>query len=125
MHGLCISRLHGDAIVSSRRTLCWISAHSNNGQSEFVANEEFEALFPNFPPSRVTNHHQRWQIHSTRVNFPGHPRESHAEDEIAVKFTALGVRRHRLASMQESAEVVYDMETAASFDYLVELTRRR
>ena len=56
-----------------------------------VANEEFEALFPKFQPSRVTITTKDGKSHSTRVDVPkGDPRDPMAEEEIAVKFIALG-----------------------------------
>src|SRR5438067_827549 len=56
-----------------------------------VANEEFEALFPKFQPSRVTITTNDGKSHSTRVDVPkGDPRDPMTEEEIAVKFTALG-----------------------------------
>ena len=56
-----------------------------------VANDEFEALFPKFQPSRVTITTNDGKQYSTRVDVPkGDPRDPMTEDEIAVKFTALG-----------------------------------
>src|SRR5438132_13078192 len=56
-----------------------------------VANEEFEALFPKFQPSRVTITTNADKSHSTRVDVPKcDPRDPMTEDEIAVKFNALG-----------------------------------
>ena len=56
-----------------------------------VANQEFEALFPKFQPSRVTITTNSGKSHSTRVDVPkGDPRDPMTEEEIAVKFTALG-----------------------------------
>ncbi|MCC6679233.1 MAG: MmgE/PrpD family protein [Phycisphaerales bacterium] len=56
-----------------------------------VANDEFEALFPKFQPSRVTITTASGQSFSTRVDVPkGDPRDPMTADEIAVKFHALG-----------------------------------
>lgn len=56
-----------------------------------VANEEFEALFPEFQPSRVTITLMDGRSFSARVDVPkGDPRDPMTEDEIAVKFNALG-----------------------------------
>jgi 2-methylcitrate dehydratase len=56
-----------------------------------VANEEFEALFPEFQPSRVTVTLKDGSSHAKRVDVPkGDPRDPMTEDEIAVKFRALG-----------------------------------
>ncbi|MDA1008572.1 MAG: MmgE/PrpD family protein [Planctomycetota bacterium] len=56
-----------------------------------VANEEFEALFPKFQPSRVTLTLKNGSKHTVRVDVPkGDPRDPMTESEIAVKFHALG-----------------------------------
>ncbi len=56
-----------------------------------VANEEFEALFPEYQPSRVTMTLKDGSEFSKRVDVPkGDPRDPMTEDEIAVKFNALG-----------------------------------
>lgn len=56
-----------------------------------VANEEFEALFPEFQPSRVTITLHSGQSHSARVDVPkGDPRDPMTAEEIEVKFNALG-----------------------------------
>jgi len=60
-------------------------------QVKVVANQEFEALFPKFQPSRVTITTKSGASHFTRVDVPkGDPRDPMTEEEIAVKFTALG-----------------------------------
>ncbi len=56
-----------------------------------VANDEFEALFPKFQPSRVTITTTSGKSYSVRVDVPkGDPRDPMTADEIAVKFHALG-----------------------------------
>ena len=56
-----------------------------------VPNEEFEALFPEFQPSRVTVTLRGGGEYQKRVDVPkGDPRDPMTEDEIAVKFGALG-----------------------------------
>ncbi len=56
-----------------------------------VANQEFEALFPKFQPSRVTITTKDGKSFAQRVDVPkGDPRDPMTEDEIAVKFNALG-----------------------------------
>ena len=56
-----------------------------------VANEEFEALFPEFQPSRVTVVLKDGKEFCKRVDVPkGDPRDAMTEEEIAVKFNALG-----------------------------------
>ncbi len=56
-----------------------------------VANQEFEKLFPEFQPSRVTMVLNSGQEFQQRVDVPkGDPRDPMTEQEIAVKFAALG-----------------------------------
>ncbi len=56
-----------------------------------VPNEEFEGLFPKYQPSRVTITLTDGTSHEQRVDVPkGDPRDPMTEDEVAVKFSALG-----------------------------------
>ena len=56
-----------------------------------VPNEEFEALFPKFQPSKVTVTLEDGRRFTQRDDVPkGDPRDPMTEDEIAVKFNALG-----------------------------------
>jgi 2-methylcitrate dehydratase len=56
-----------------------------------VPNEEFESLFPKFQPSQVTITLGDGTQHTQRVDVPkGDPRDPMTEEEIAVKFNALG-----------------------------------
>src|SRR5947209_7241573 len=88
-----------------------------------VANEEFEALFLKFQPSRVTITTNDGKSHSTRVDVPkGDPRDPMTEEEIAVKFTALGgdvVGRDRCKKLQKC---IMSLETARNLGELFELT---
>ncbi|PYJ90939.1 MAG: MmgE/PrpD family protein [Verrucomicrobia bacterium] len=91
-----------------------------------VANEEFEALFPKFQPSRVTITTNDGKSYSTRVDVPkGDPRDPMTEDEIAVKFTALGgdvIGKDRCKKLQK---FIMSLETAEKLDELFELTTAR
>jgi len=91
-----------------------------------VANEEFEALFPKFQPSRVTISTNDGKSHSTRVDVPkGDPRDPMTEDEIAVKFTALGgdvIGRDQCKKLQKC---IMSIETADKLDGLFALTTAR
>src|SRR3954469_2521044 len=88
-----------------------------------VANEEFEKLFPKFQPSRVTITTNDGKSHSTRVDVPkGDPRDPMTEDEIAVKFTALGgdiVGKDQCKKLQK---FIMSIETAKNLGGLFELT---
>jgi 2-methylcitrate dehydratase len=91
-----------------------------------VANEEFEALFPKFQPSRVTITTKDGKSHSTRVDVPkGDPRDPMTEEEIAVKFTALGrdvIGRDQCKKLQK---LIMSLDTADKLDGLFELTTAR
>jgi 2-methylcitrate dehydratase len=88
-----------------------------------VANEEFEALFPKFQPSRVTITTNDGKSHSTRVDVPkGDPRDPMTEEEIAVKFTALGgdvIGKQQCKKLQAA---IMSLETAGNLESLVKLT---
>ena len=91
-----------------------------------VANQEFESLFPKFQPSRVTITTNDGKSHSRRVDVPkGDPRDPMTEDEIAVKFTALGGDVIGKAQCQKLQRFIMSMETAAKLGGLFELTTAR
>jgi 2-methylcitrate dehydratase len=91
-----------------------------------VANQEFEALFPKFQPSRVTITTNDDKSHSTRVDVPkGDPRDPMTEEEIAVKFTALGgdvIGQNQCKKLQR---FIMSIETADNLGGLFELTTAR
>jgi len=91
-----------------------------------VPNEEFEAIFPKFQPSRVTITTNSGASHSTRVDVPkGDPRDPMTEEEIAVKFTALGgdiVGKDQCKKLQR---LIMSMDTAEKLEQLFELTTAR
>jgi 2-methylcitrate dehydratase len=91
-----------------------------------VANQEFEALFPKFQPSRVTITTNSGKSHSTRVDVPkGDPRDPMTEDEIAVKFTALGGDVISKDQCKKLQSFIMSIETAEKLDELFELTTAR
>jgi 2-methylcitrate dehydratase len=87
-----------------------------------VPNQEFEALFPKFQPSRVTVTLADGRKLDQRVDVPkGDPRDPMTEDEIAVKFDALGrdvVGPERCARLRE---VIMNVEREKSLDRLISL----
>jgi 2-methylcitrate dehydratase len=91
-----------------------------------VPNEEFEALFPKFQPSRVTITTNDGEQHSTRVDVPkGDPRDPMTEDEIAVKFTALGgdvIGKDKCKKLQR---FIMNIDNAGKLDELFVLTTAR
>jgi 2-methylcitrate dehydratase len=91
-----------------------------------VANEEFEALFPKFQPSRVTITTNDGKSHCTRVDVPkGDPRDPMIEEEIAVKFTALGGDVIGKDQCKKLRSFIMSMETAKDLGGLFELTTAR
>jgi 2-methylcitrate dehydratase len=91
-----------------------------------VANEEFEALFPKFQPSRVTITTNDGKSHSTRVDVPkGDPRDPMTEEEIAVKFTALGGDVIGKEQCDKLRKCIMNLDGADKLDELLELTIER
>src|SRR5437773_619629 len=88
-----------------------------------VANEEFEALFPKFQPSRVTITTNDGKSHSTRVDVPkGDPLDPMTDEEFAAKFTALGgdvIGREQCKKLQK---FIMSIDTAETLDELFKLT---
>jgi len=90
-----------------------------------VANEEFEALFPKFQPSRVTITTNDGRSFATRVDVPkGDPRDPMTADEIGVKFHALGDGVIGKKACDELAAAILRMEAMNVRD-LVALTVKR
>src|SRR6266567_4527769 len=91
-----------------------------------VANEEFEALFPKFQPSRVTITTNDGKSHATRVDVPkGDPRDPMTEEEIAVKFNALGGDVIGKDQCKRLQRFIMNIETAKNLGGLFELTTAR
>ena len=91
-----------------------------------IANDEFEALFPKFQPSRVIITTNDGKQHSTRVDVPkGDPRDPMTEEEIAVKFNALG--RDVIGDDQRKRlqQCIMKIDSAKNVDELLELTIAR
>src|SRR5260370_3175499 len=88
-----------------------------------VANDEFEALFPKVQPSRVTITINTGKQYSTRVDVPkGDPRDPMTEDEIAVKFNALGadvIGKDQCANLRK---FIMNFDSAKKLDELLALT---
>jgi 2-methylcitrate dehydratase len=91
-----------------------------------VANDEFEALFPKFQPSRVTITTNDGKQYSTRVDVPkGDPRDPMTEDEIAVKFNALGGDVIGKDQCKKLQKIIMNIDSAKTVDELLELTMAR
>src|SRR5438046_9754925 len=88
-----------------------------------VANDEFEALFPKFQPSRVTITTNDGKEYSTRVHVPkGDPRDPMTEEEIAVKFNALGRDVIGKAQFKKLQKAIMSLDRAQKDDELLALT---
>src|SRR5207247_1651951 len=91
-----------------------------------VANQEFESLFPKFQPSRVTITTNDGKQYSTRVDVPkGDPRDPMTEEEIAVKFTALGGDVIGKQQCEKVRKCIMNLENEATVDKLLKLTTAR
>jgi 2-methylcitrate dehydratase len=87
-----------------------------------VPNDEFEALFPKFQPSQVTITLQDGSTYQHRVDVPkGDPRDPMTEDEIAVKFNALGSSVIGAEACNELRPLIMHMENEATLDRLMDL----
>ncbi|MCP3902025.1 MAG: MmgE/PrpD family protein [Planctomycetes bacterium] len=87
-----------------------------------VPNDEFEALFPKFQPSRVTITLADGRSFDARVDVPkGDPRDPMTEEEIAVKFDALGGEVVGADTCGTLRELIMNMEREESLGRLFEL----
>ena len=87
-----------------------------------VPNEEFESLFPKFQPSQVTITLADGTSYTERVDVPkGDPRDPMTEDEIAVKFNALGTSVVGEEACRDLQGLIMGMEGEASLDRLFDL----
>jgi 2-methylcitrate dehydratase len=90
-----------------------------------VPNEEFEGLFPKYQPSRVTITLTDGTSHEQRVDVPkGDPRDPMTEDEIAVKFNALGSAVVGQDRCDQLRELIMTVEKEGSLKRLFELVAR-
>lgn len=80
-----------------------------------VANDEFEALFPKFQPSRVTITTKDGTSFAKRVDVPkGDPRDPMTAEEIGVKFHALGDSVIGKDKCNRLADMILKLETLES-----------
>lgn len=87
-----------------------------------VPNEEFESLFPEFQPSRVTLTLKNGQSFATRVDVPkGDPRDPMTMDEIAVKARALGKEVVGEERVDQIRDCVMNFEGEPSMERLMNL----
>lgn len=80
-----------------------------------VPNDEFEALFPKFQPSRVTITTADGRSFAKRVDVPkGDPRDPMTAEEIGVKFNALGKSVLGEPACRRLAGLILRMESLGS-----------
>jgi len=88
-----------------------------------VANDEFEALFPKFQPSRVTITTTEGKSFSKRVDVPkGDPRDPMTAEEIGVKFHALGDSIIGKGKCDALAKAVLSLERMANVRELLSMS---
>jgi 2-methylcitrate dehydratase len=88
-----------------------------------VANTEFESLFPKFQPSQVTIATTDGKSFTKRVDVPkGDPRDPMSEEEIGVKFTALGKDVIGEAACKKLAAAIIKLDQLKSVKELTALT---
>jgi len=87
-----------------------------------VPNDEFEAIFPEFQPSQVTITLADGTSHTERVDVPkGDPRDPMTEEEIAVKFNALGTSVVGESTCTELRAMIMHLEDQADLNHLMDL----
>jgi 2-methylcitrate dehydratase len=87
-----------------------------------VPNDEFESLFPKFQPSRVTIRMNDGRSFDQRVDVPkGDPRDPMTEEEIAVKFNALGEEVVGRKACKDLRKLIMEIEKRKSLGKLFEL----
>lgn len=88
-----------------------------------VANEEFEARFPEFQPSRVTITLKDGTSHVQQVDVPkGDPRDPMTEAEIKVKFDALGAGVIGQDACDKLGKLIMNLDSQTSLDEFFALT---
>ncbi len=100
------------------------SLHAVMDKIKVVPNQEFEALFPKFQPSRVTITLKDGRSYATRVDVPkGDPRDPMTEDEIAVKFNALGKEVVGEERCNQLRKTIMSLEEHNDVDALLDLMK--
>ena len=90
-------------------------------QVKVVANDEFEARFPEFQPSRVTITLADGTAHAQQVDVPkGDARDPMTADEIKVKFDALGRPAIGQAKCDAAGELIMALESEKTLDRFFE-----
>ncbi len=90
-----------------------------------VPNKEFEGLFPEYQPSRVTIRLADGTSRAQRVDVPkGDPRDPMTEEEIAVKFNALGAEVIGRRNCEQLRRLIMGIEREDRLDGLFRLMTR-
>ncbi len=98
------------------------SLHQVMDKVKVLPNDEFESLFPEYQPSRVTITLENGSTYQERVDVPkGDPRDPMSEEEIAVKFNALGEEVVGLDSCKKLKDLIMNIENENSLEELMQL----
>jgi len=98
------------------------SLHAVMDKIKVVPNDEFEKLFPKFQPSQVTITLKNGKKFTQRVDVPkGDPRDPMTEEEIAVKFNALGEGIVGKKACKDLRTLIMDIDKKKSLDKFFEL----
>jgi 2-methylcitrate dehydratase len=96
--------------------------HAVMDKIKVVPNQEFEALFPKFQPSQVTITLANGKSYTQRVDVPkGDPRDPMTEEEIAVKFNALGEEVVGKKACKQLRAMIMSIEKQKKLDKFFEL----
>jgi 2-methylcitrate dehydratase len=123
LHGGGPGRWDGDAAAVPRGARAGQEPDPIMDMVKVVANDEFEALFPKFQPSRVTITTKAGKSFSKRVDVPkGDPRDPMTAEEIGVKFHALGDSVIGKAACDKLAAGILGMEKLGDVREFMKLT---
>ncbi|NOX58062.1 MAG: MmgE/PrpD family protein [Planctomycetes bacterium] len=123
----CLAVAVADGMVTPQQfeneRICDPKLHPLMDTIKAVGNDEFEALFPDKQPSRVTLKTKSGQEYSARVDVPkGDYRDPMSVDEIKVKFDALGAGAFSQAQCDAMKDAVMDIENMSDVGELMKLT---
>ncbi len=83
------------------------------------ASEEFEKLFPEKQPSRVTIKTKDGKEHSSYLEYPkGDPRQPMTIEDLENKFNSLGADRFSIKTLAELKEIIFNCEDMSARDFM-------
>ncbi len=88
------------------------------------ASQEFEKLFPEKQPSRVTIKTKDGRSHSVYLEFPkGDPREPMTMEDLENKFNSLAAGHFDAGKQQELKETIFECENMSARDFMGEMAK--